>query len=102
MDRFYESFGDLADPRAQNVQHDLMELLFIALLATRNRKSFFSKAALAVALVLVAVFVRIDSGLAPKWRRTDPPGKTSSGACRWMEQSRSSRCPWDTYCFSEA
>lgn len=34
MDRFYESFADLADPRAENAQHDLMELLFIALLAS--------------------------------------------------------------------
>jgi predicted transposase YbfD/YdcC len=34
MDRFYESFAELADPRAQNAQHDLMELLFIALLAS--------------------------------------------------------------------
>lgn len=34
MDRFYESFADLGDPRAENAQHDLMELLFIALLAS--------------------------------------------------------------------
>lgn len=34
MDRFYESFADLADPRAANAQHDLLELLFIALLAS--------------------------------------------------------------------
>jgi predicted transposase YbfD/YdcC len=34
MDRFYESFAELADPRAENTQHDLMELLFIALLAS--------------------------------------------------------------------
>jgi predicted transposase YbfD/YdcC len=34
MDRFYECFGELADPRAENAQHDLMELLFIALLAS--------------------------------------------------------------------
>jgi len=34
MDRFYECFGDLADPRAENAQHDLLELLFIALLAS--------------------------------------------------------------------
>jgi len=34
MDRFYESFSDIADPRAENAQHDLLELLFIALLAS--------------------------------------------------------------------
>lgn len=33
MDRFHECFGDIADPRASNAQHDLTELLFIALLA---------------------------------------------------------------------
>src|SRR6202008_3445141 len=34
MDRFHESFGDVPDPRAENSQHDLVELLFIALLAS--------------------------------------------------------------------
>ncbi len=34
MDRFYESFGEIADPRADNCQHDLLEILFIALLAS--------------------------------------------------------------------
>lgn len=34
MDRFHECFGDLADPRADNCQHDLVEILFVALLAT--------------------------------------------------------------------
>ena len=34
MDRFHECFEDLPDPRAENSQHDLSELLFIALLAT--------------------------------------------------------------------
>ncbi len=34
MDRFYECFGDIEDPRAENAQHDLLEILFIALLAS--------------------------------------------------------------------
>jgi predicted transposase YbfD/YdcC len=34
MDRFYECFGGMADPRADNCQHDLLEILFIALLAS--------------------------------------------------------------------
>jgi predicted transposase YbfD/YdcC len=34
MDRFHECFGDLPDPRADNAQHDLVEILFVALLAT--------------------------------------------------------------------
>lgn len=34
MDRFHECFGELADPRADNAQHDLVEILFVALLAT--------------------------------------------------------------------
>lgn len=34
MDRFQECFGELEDPRAGNAQHDLVELLFIALLAS--------------------------------------------------------------------
>jgi len=34
MDRFQECFGELEDPRAENAQHDLAELLFIALLAS--------------------------------------------------------------------
>jgi hypothetical protein len=34
MDRLHECFGDLPDPRAENAQHDLTELLFIALLAS--------------------------------------------------------------------
>jgi predicted transposase YbfD/YdcC len=34
MDRFYECFGEIADPRAENCQHDLLEILFIALLAS--------------------------------------------------------------------
>lgn len=34
MDRFHECFGDIADPRADNSQHDLVEVLFIALLAS--------------------------------------------------------------------
>jgi predicted transposase YbfD/YdcC len=33
MDRFHECFGDVPDPRADNAQHDLVEILFIALLA---------------------------------------------------------------------
>lgn len=34
MDRFHECFGELIDPRADNAQHDLVEILFVALLAT--------------------------------------------------------------------
>ena len=34
MDRFYECFGEVPDPRADNSQHDLLEILFIALLAS--------------------------------------------------------------------
>jgi predicted transposase YbfD/YdcC len=34
MDRFHECFGDIADPRAENTQHELVEILFIALLAS--------------------------------------------------------------------
>jgi predicted transposase YbfD/YdcC len=34
MDRFYECFGEVEDPRADNCQHDLLEILFIALLAS--------------------------------------------------------------------
>ena len=34
MDRFYDCFGDLPDPRAKNASHDLCEMLFIALLAS--------------------------------------------------------------------
>ena len=34
MDRFHECFGGLPDPRADNSQHDLVEILFVALLAT--------------------------------------------------------------------
>jgi len=34
MDRFAKSFSRLPDPRASNSRHELMELLFIALLAT--------------------------------------------------------------------
>lgn len=34
MDRFQECFGELPDPRAENAQHVLAELLFIALLAS--------------------------------------------------------------------
>ena len=34
MDRFYECFGEVPDPRADNAQHDLLEILFIALLAS--------------------------------------------------------------------
>jgi predicted transposase YbfD/YdcC len=33
MDRFVECFGELDDPRAANARHDLVELLFVALLA---------------------------------------------------------------------
>jgi len=34
MDRFHDCFGDLPDPRADNSQHELVEVLFIALLAS--------------------------------------------------------------------
>jgi predicted transposase YbfD/YdcC len=34
MERFSECFSDVPDPRAENALHDLIELLFIALLAT--------------------------------------------------------------------
>ena len=34
MDRFHECFGEVPDPRAENSQHDLVEILFIALLAS--------------------------------------------------------------------
>jgi predicted transposase YbfD/YdcC len=34
MDSFHEIFGDLADPRADNARHELVEIVFIALLAT--------------------------------------------------------------------
>ncbi len=34
MDRFQECFGDLPDPRSDNFRHDLVEIVFIALLAT--------------------------------------------------------------------
>jgi predicted transposase YbfD/YdcC len=34
VDRFHDCFGEIADPRAANAQHDLSELLFIALLAS--------------------------------------------------------------------
>ena len=34
MDHFIECFGELSDPRAPNSRHDLVELLFIALLAS--------------------------------------------------------------------
>ncbi len=34
MDHFHDCFGDVRDPRADNSQHDLVELLFIALLAS--------------------------------------------------------------------
>lgn len=34
MDRFHECFGDVPDPRADNAQHELVEVLFIALLAS--------------------------------------------------------------------
>lgn len=34
MDRFHECFGELHDPRADNAQHDLVEVLFIALLSS--------------------------------------------------------------------
>lgn len=34
MDRFYECFGDLPDPRSDNSSHDLCEVIFVAVLAT--------------------------------------------------------------------
>jgi len=34
MDRFHEVFGDLPDPRAENRRHELVEVLFIAFLAS--------------------------------------------------------------------
>ena len=34
MDTFHECFGDLVDPRADNARHELVEIVFIALLAT--------------------------------------------------------------------
>lgn len=34
MDRFHECFGQLCDPRAENSRHELVEILFIALLAS--------------------------------------------------------------------
>lgn len=34
MDRFHECFGEIPDPRAANAQHELVEMLFIALLAS--------------------------------------------------------------------
>ena len=34
MDHFHDCFGDVPDPRAENCRHDLVELLFIALLAS--------------------------------------------------------------------
>jgi predicted transposase YbfD/YdcC len=34
MDSFHEIFGDLPDPRAENARHELVEVLFIAFLAT--------------------------------------------------------------------
>jgi len=34
LDRFHECFGDLVDPRADNARHELVEIVFIALLAT--------------------------------------------------------------------
>jgi len=57
MQRFADCFSDLPDPRARNSQHDLTEILFIALLATlsgaencsdmaefaRSRKAFLCK-----------------------------------------------------------
>jgi hypothetical protein len=43
----------------------------VSLIATRNQKRVLSKAALAIALVLIAVFIRIDSGLA---RKIEPSG----------------------------
>jgi predicted transposase YbfD/YdcC len=34
MDTFYDCFSDLADPRADNARHDLLEIMFIAFLAS--------------------------------------------------------------------
>jgi predicted transposase YbfD/YdcC len=34
MDQFHQCFGGMTDPRADNCQHDLLEILFIALLAS--------------------------------------------------------------------
>ncbi|WP_420732214.1 transposase family protein, partial [Hwanghaeella sp. 1Z406] len=34
MEQFEDTFGDLPDPRAGNVRHDLLEIVFIALAAT--------------------------------------------------------------------
>lgn len=34
MNQFSEAFGDLPDPRAANARHDLVEVLFVAFLAT--------------------------------------------------------------------
>jgi hypothetical protein len=34
MGRFYECFGEIADPRAGNARHDLLDILFVALLAS--------------------------------------------------------------------
>jgi predicted transposase YbfD/YdcC len=34
MDRFHECFGEIRDPRADNSQHELVEVLFIALLSS--------------------------------------------------------------------
>jgi predicted transposase YbfD/YdcC len=34
MDRFHECFGEVRDPRAANSQHELVEVLFIALLSS--------------------------------------------------------------------
>ncbi|MEI9888508.1 MAG: ISAs1 family transposase [Rhizomicrobium sp.] len=34
MDTFHDCFGDLIDPRADNARHELVEIIFIALLAT--------------------------------------------------------------------
>jgi predicted transposase YbfD/YdcC len=34
MDRFHEYFGEIPDPRADNSQHELIEVLFIALLSS--------------------------------------------------------------------
>jgi predicted transposase YbfD/YdcC len=34
MDRFYECFVELADPRAENCRHELLEILFIAFVAS--------------------------------------------------------------------
>ncbi|MEJ1967189.1 MAG: ISAs1 family transposase [Rhizomicrobium sp.] len=34
LDTFHDCFGDLVDPRADNARHELVEIVFIALLAT--------------------------------------------------------------------